>query len=121
METTADHARSKLDICTVAASPLMRRVNQVRLKVDAVTLYEINKALETKDLPQEPLEEVIPTEYHTILPLFSKVIAEMLPPHEPYDHSIQLQEGFPPPFGPIYSSSQDILQVLQEWIEMHWF
>jgi hypothetical protein len=42
------------------------------LKVYALTLYEINKPLGIKDLQENPLEEVIPKEYHEFLPLFCK-------------------------------------------------
>ena len=45
METTADPENPKLDICTVAASPFMRRIKKEKLKIYAITLYEINKAL----------------------------------------------------------------------------
>jgi hypothetical protein len=45
METIPDPEKPKLDICAVAASPFMRRVKKEKLKVYAVTLYKINKAL----------------------------------------------------------------------------
>jgi hypothetical protein len=73
--------------------------------VYAVTLFKINQALGIKDIQEKPLDELIPKEYHEFLPLFSKVIAETLPPPRPYDHKIRLQAGFTPPFGPIYSLS----------------
>ena len=117
MESTADPKNPKLDIWAVVVSPFMRRIKKEKLKVYAITLYEINKALGIKDLQEKPLEEVIPKEYHEFLPLFSKVIAEALLPHRPYDHKIKLQEGFTPMFGPIYSLSREELQVLKELIE----
>ena len=117
METAADPDGPKLNIWGVAAVPIVRRIRREKLKVYAVTLYEINKALGIKDLQEKPLEEVIPKEYHEFLPLFSKEVTETLPPHRPYDHKIKLQEGFTPPFGPIYSLSREELQVLKEWIE----
>src|SRR6202158_3469414 len=115
--TAEDPEKSKMDICAVAASPFMRRVKKEKLRVYAVTLYEINKVSGLKDLQEKPLEEVIPKEYHEFLPLFSKVIAEQLPPHRSHDHKITLQEGFTLPFGPIYSLSRTELEVLKEWIE----
>jgi hypothetical protein len=104
-ETTVDPEISKLDICAVATLPCIRRVKKGRLKVYTITLYKINKALETKNQEEKPLEEVIPKEYHKFLPLFSKVIEETLPPDQLYDYKIKLQEGFTLPFGPIYSIS----------------
>ena len=117
METTAHPEKPKLDICTVAASPFMRRIKNEKLKVYTVTLYEINKALGTKDPQGKPLEEVIPKEYHKFPPLFSKVIAETLPLHRSYDHKIKLQDRFTPLFGPINSLYREELQVLKEWIK----
>jgi hypothetical protein len=88
-----------------------------RLKVYTITLYEINRTLGMKDQQEKPLEEVIPKEYHEFLPLFSKVIAEKLPPLRPYDHKIKLQEWSTPLFGPIYSLSRNEFEVLKELIE----
>jgi hypothetical protein len=41
---------------------------------------------------------------------------ETLSLHRPYDHKIKLQEWFALLFGPIYSLSQDELQVQKEWV-----
>ena len=49
------------------------------------------------------LKTAIPKEYHDFLPLFDEVVARELPPHQSWDHSMPLKEGFVPPFGPIYS------------------
>jgi hypothetical protein len=106
--------KPKLDICAVAASPFMRRIKIENLKVYTVTLYKINKALGIKDRPGKPLEEVIPKEYHEFLPLFSKVVVETLPLYRPYSHKIKSQDGFTPPFRPIYSLSREELQFLKE-------
>jgi hypothetical protein len=52
METTTDPEKFKLDICAIGASPFVRRIKKEKVKVYAMTLYEINKALEIQD-PQE--------------------------------------------------------------------
>jgi hypothetical protein len=44
METTADPENLKLDICPVVASLCKRKIKKEKLKIYAVTLYEINKA-----------------------------------------------------------------------------
>jgi hypothetical protein len=113
METTPDPEKPKLDICTVVASPFMKRIKKTKLKVYAITLYEVNNALGIQDLQEQPLEEVIPKEYHEFLLLFSKVIAETLTPHRSYNHKMKLQEGFTPPFGPIYSLSRNEIGSLE--------
>jgi len=32
------------------------------------SLYDINKAIEAKDLKERPLEEIVPEQYHEFLP-----------------------------------------------------
>ena len=51
------------------------------------------------------------------MPLFKKAVADVLPPHRKYDHKITLEEGFMPPFGPIYSLSIPKLKALREWLD----
>jgi hypothetical protein len=117
METKEDPDNPKLDIGAIAATPFIRRNKEEKLKVYAVTLYEINKAQGIMDLQEKPWEQLIPKKYHEFLPPFDKVIAERLTPHQPYNHKITLQDGFTPPIGSIYSLSRKELQVLKEWIE----
>jgi hypothetical protein len=94
METTAAPEHPKVDICTIATSPVMRTANKETFEIYAVMLYEINKALEINDLQERSLKEVISKEYHIFQPLFGKVVLEILPPHRPYNHKIELQEEF---------------------------
>jgi len=46
-----------------------------------VSRYDINKAIEAKDLKERPPEEIGPEQYHEFFPLFSKILADRLPPH----------------------------------------
>jgi len=93
-----------------------------------MSLYDINKALETptpnpQDTEQaEPpdykrLKSLIPPEYHSFIPLFCESIANKLPPHRPYDHRIPLKEGFEPPLGALYSLARHELEVCKKWID----
>jgi hypothetical protein len=117
METMDDLNKTKLDICTMAALHFIKSIKKGKLNIFTVTLYKINWALDTMNLQAKSLKEVIPKEYHEFLPLLSNIVMETLPPHQPYNHQIQLHEGFTPLFGPIYSSSHEELQVLKKWIE----
>jgi len=77
-------------------------VKRGKLTMFKASLYDINKAIEVKDLKEKPLEEVIPKQYHEFLPLFSKVLADKLPPHRPnVDHEVRLKEGEVPSWGPL--------------------
>lgn len=44
--------------------------------------------------PAKTLEEMIPKEYHEYLDIFDKKTSDRLPEHKPWDHKIELKEGF---------------------------
>ena len=58
----------------------------------------------------------LPNRYKEYQDVFEKKNADMLPQHRPYDCGIDLQEGTQPPFGPIYSLSQNELAALREYL-----
>jgi len=85
-------------------------------------LYDINKAIEPKDLKECLLEEIVPKQYHEFLPLFNQLLADTLPPHRPgIDHAVQFKDGETPTRGPLYSMSRAALVVLKEWLEENMF
>ena len=93
-------------------------VRKSKIKVFRASLYDINKAIEAKDLKELPLTEIVPVQYHEFLPLFNTVLADRLPLHQPgVDHEVRLKEGETPTWGPLYSMSRAELVVLQEWLE----
>jgi len=95
-----------------------RTVKTGRLTTFKASLYDINKAIEAKDVKERPLEEIIPEQYQEFLPLFNMVLAERLPPHQPgIDHEVRLKDGETPTWGPLYSMSRAELSVLKEWLE----
>ena len=56
-------------------------------------------------------------QYKEYQDVFKKKNADMLPQHRSYDCGIDLQEGTQPPFGPIYSLSQNELALLREYLD----
>ena len=73
---------------------------------------------EPTDVPKPPVE--LPPEYSDFADVFSEDNADKLPPHRGHlDHSIPLEEGAKPQFGPIYNLSEVELEVLKEYIEKH--
>ena len=56
-------------------------------------------------------------QYQEFQDVFEKKNVDTLPKHRSYDCSIDLQEGTQPPFGPIYSLSQNELIEFKEYIE----
>jgi hypothetical protein len=72
-----------------------------------------------QELELEVNLSTIPTEYHPYADLFSKREANKSPPHQTYDHTIPLEVGKVPPFGPIYKCSLVELEATREYIEMN--
>jgi len=73
---------------------LFRTVKKGRLTVLKALLSDINWAIEAKDVKESPQEQIVPEQYQEFLPVFSKVLADRLPPHCPgIDHEVQLKEG----------------------------
>src|SRR6266481_9223391 len=58
-----------------------------------------------------------PEDYHDFVDVFSKSKADKLAGHQLYDLKITLDEGSTPPFGPIYSLSQEELVALCNFID----
>jgi len=99
-------------------SSFFRTVKNGKLTILKASLYDINQAIEAKDLKERPLEEIVPEQYYEFLPWFSKILADRLPPHRPgINHEVRLKEGETPTWGPLYSMSRTELVVLKEWLE----
>jgi hypothetical protein len=82
-------------------SSVFRTVKKGKLTVFKASRYDINQAIEAKDLKERPLDEIVPKQYHEFLPLFNKVLADRLPPHRPgIDHEVRLKDGETPTCGP---------------------
>jgi len=69
------------NIVKLNVASFFRTVRKGRLTVFKALEYDINKAIEAKDLKERPLEEIVPKQYHEFLPLFNNVFADRLPPH----------------------------------------
>ena len=83
----------------------------------AMSLYDIHQPLRDNESDERAMTDTIPPEYHEYLPLFRKVNPDQLLPHQAYDHQIELQEGFTPPFGLQYSPSRPELEGIREWLQ----
>ena len=60
---------------------------------------------------------LVPPEYYDYLSRFSEEEAKALPPRRYVDHAIPLIKGGKPPFGRMYSMSNNDLKELKAWIE----
>jgi len=103
-------------------SSFFQTVKKGTLQVFMASLYDVDKAIEEKDLKEQPWEEIIPEQYHEFLPLFSKFLAVWLPPHQPgIDHEVWLKEDETPTWGPLYSMWRAELVVFKEWLDGNMF
>jgi hypothetical protein len=66
---------------------------------------------------EEVLKAKVPPEYHKFQNVFSAEEAKELPPHRPYDHTIETIDGQFPPHGRIYNMSQVELDALKSYID----
>ena len=63
------------------------------------------------------LRNQIPREYHDYLDVFSKELADQLPPRRYIDHEIPLEFGKRPYFGLLYNLSQKELETQKKYIK----
>ena len=76
------------------------------------------RSASTSDSPPVDLSS-IPEEYHDFADVFDKAKADTLAPHRPYDLKINIEEGYTPPLGQVYSLSQTELEALWAFIDEH--
>jgi hypothetical protein len=59
----------------------------------------------------------IPEDYHEFWDVFSKLASSKLPPNQPYDLKIELEDGAQPPIGRMYSLSEKELSALRQFLD----
>lgn len=103
------------DICAVSLRAAAMYSRKKNCCLFAVTIEQIDDILKVAPAP-DPVT-VLPEEIREFADVFSPKDADKLPPHRPYDHHIQLEDGKTPPFGPLYAMSRNELIALREWLE----
>ncbi|KAI2649346.1 Transposon Tf2-9 polyprotein [Labeo rohita] len=75
-------------------------------------------AVSSVSVSQEELDDLsgVPREYHDLRAVFSRSRAASLPPHRPYDCSIDLIPGSTPPRGKLYSLSNPEREALKKYL-----
>lgn len=67
--------------------------------------------------PDTEHSKAIPSCYHNLLEVFSKVISTKLPPHHSWDCAIDLLPNAMPPKSKVYPLSRPETQAMKEYIE----
>src|SRR5258707_1175256 len=138
LERPSIPASSKFDIQLVSAKTISRLCREPSNSIyclDHHSDVEVDKTFPHLTSPHsEPTSELhsirtstlaldsmgrIPVEYHEFHEVFSGTKANTLPPHQPYDLQISLEEGAKPFHRPIYSLSPPELTALREFLEEH--
>jgi len=109
-------------VALIRAAAFAYVCNQPETELYLMTMDEICKTIsisaqETDIREPETDLSMIPLEYHKFADLFSKKKADELPPHQPYDHTVPLESGKVPPFGPIYKLSPVELETVRMYVE----
>ena len=73
-------------------------------QVFLLTMATIQEDTDPAQHPEYPAN-LVPSQYHDFLPLFTKKGADELPPHRYVDHEIPLETDKKPPMGRMYSMS----------------
>lgn len=108
---------SLIDISVVSPSSFSQMVRQNHDSAYLLDVAEIETLCSAEVEIQNPESPTLPSKYAEFEPIFSKVEADHLPPHRPYDHTIPVVEGGKVPFGPVYNLSQVELKALHEYIK----
>jgi hypothetical protein len=109
-------------ICAISAMTFQHIINNAsrhygKVEQFTLSLNEINTALQEPTDDNSNIKAIIPPEYHQYLKIFKNINTNKLPPHHPCDYKIPLEDGFQPPFGPLYSLSHPELEELKRWLE----
>ena len=76
-------------------------------------------SLEWEDNEGNDIRTKLPKAYWSYAEIFTKKAIDGLAQHSQYDHTIELQPGSKPTFGPIYKFSDPELAALKEWLEKY--
>jgi hypothetical protein len=104
----------------IAGAAFSRLSSRNKELTGSTTVYELLQALKkpssepSPDPEDDEIRRLVPKEHYDFVTLFKKAPADKLPPHQKYDHTINLKPGFEPPFGPLYGLSREELLALKE-------
>ena len=103
----------------IGAAPfntLVQRASHAKnMEIFSISIRDIEKILAPKSTTN-PAKK-LPIEYYNFLDIFFWADSDILPPHHLYNHKISLMEEKSPPWGSLYSISQDELKVLKKYLK----
>jgi len=121
-DTQMKHTRTAPQVTLIGAAAFALVCNQPGTELAFLSISKLqNVELSAQDVDTATKEadvdlSSIPPEYQEFANLFHKEEADKLPPHQPYNHTIPLEQGKTPPFGPIYKCSPGELDAIRKYI-----
>jgi len=109
--------KKPLGISMISRAALRVAIRQPGAECFVICLMARDGKVELKTTGLELATQLIPQEYHEYLSVFSEEEARALPPRRYVDHAIPIVDGGKPPFGRMYSMSDQDLKELKQWIE----
>src|SRR5258706_12083575 len=109
--------KKPLGISMISWAALRVAIRQLGAECFVICLMARDGKVELKTTGLELATQLIPQEYHKYLSVFSEEEACALPPRRYVDHAIPIVDGGKPPFGRMYSMSDQDLKELKQWIE----
>ena len=85
------------------------------MKIFSISICDIEKVLAPKSTTDSAKKLL--TKYHDFFNVLSQADSDILSTHHPYNYKIPLMEEKTPPWGFLYSMSQDKLKVLRKYLE----
>lgn len=83
----------QVDCAMIGAAAYQMLAKTKGVELFAISMKDLEDQKEKENEPSTDPKTVLPEEYHDLIDVFSKVAANKLPPHRPYDHEIILEEG----------------------------
>jgi hypothetical protein len=117
-----------VDVCCIGAVGFYRNLVQPDTVAFTTSLYEIDRMIEEKEselsgqesglTDEELVEQKLPDRHRKFKDVFSKAASDMLPPHRPYDHKIEIEQdkGSTLSFSPLYPQSIAELQATKQYL-----
>ena len=97
----------------ISRAALRVAIRQPGAECFVICLMTNEGKVELKTTELKLATKLVPTEYHEYFSVFSEEEARTLPPRRYVDHAIPIVEGSKPPFGRMYSMSDQDLKELK--------
>ena len=110
------------DIAIIGAPAFSLHMTKLKSEVFTTSLYELDQLIHLKanqrliSSGEDPEKKEIPEQYKEFADVFSKELSDILAPHRPYDHKIELEGNPKLTFSPLYKNTEEELIAAKKYI-----